>query len=261
MLILVTNDDGILAPGLQILARQMKGLGEVAVVAPAEERSATGHGITVRDPIRIKRMNFEGVNNAWAVMGTPADCVKLAVQELIGKCGLVISGINSGPNLGTDVIYSGTVSAAIEGIVLGIPSIAVSLASDEYGDYGAAAEAAFTLACHLQKKKELLPPDTLLNVNVPPVDKKEIRGFKVTRLGMREYKNVFDRRVDPRGNVYFWLKGDLIPHDEVDPEIDVVAVEQNYVSVSPIHFDLTNYRLINRIKSAGFERLEIKTPG
>lgn len=260
MQILITNDDGIMAPGLQVLARTMSKLGEVLIMAPETERSAAGHGITIWDPIRIKEVSLKGISQAFAISGTPADCVKLAVQEFMPeKCSLVVSGINNGPNLGTDVLYSGTVSAAIEGVILGIPSIAVSLATADCAhDFSAAAEITLQLVKHLCEKKDTLPAGTLLNVNVPPVEKKLMQGIKVTRLGLREYKNVFDKRVDPRGNAYYWLKGDLLPHSERDPEIDVVAVEQNYVSVSPIHFDLTNYRLLNEIKAGGFEKLLLK---
>lgn len=259
MQILVTNDDGIMAPGIQSLARELTKLGQVIIVAPAEEKSAIGHGITIFDPIRIKKLSFPGISHAWAVGGTPADCVKLAVQELLCyDCSLVISGINRGPNLGTDVLYSGTVSAAIEGAILGIPAMAVSLASYEYEDYSRAAKIALLLAERLYQTKELLPPDTLLNVNIPAVSEKEIKGLKITRLGIREYDNVFDKRQDPRGNMYYWMAGDVRPHREIDPDVDIVAVEQNYVSITPIHFDLTNHRIINQIKGMGMESLEIK---
>jgi len=259
MQILVTNDDGILAPGIQELARAMVKLGDVILSAPMEEMSAIGHGITIRDPIRIKTMTFPGISQAWAVGGTPADCVKLAVQELICEnCGLVISGINNGPNLGTDVLYSGTVSAAIEGAILGLPSIAISLASYDSTDYTVAAEVARILAEKVYNNKALIPPDTLLNVNVPAVPLEKLKGFKVTRLGVREYSNIFDKRVDPRGNTYFWLAGDVLPYQEEDPDIDVIAVENNYVSITPIHFDLTNYRIIQQIKDLGIEELKLK---
>jgi len=256
--ILITNDDGILAPGIQELSRSLTGLGEVIISAPMEEKSAIGHGITIRDPIRIKEMTFPGITKAWAVGGTPADCVKLAVQELICEnCSLVISGINNGPNLGTDVLYSGTVSAAIEGAILGLPSIAVSLASYDYADYSTAAEVARILAEKVYQNKELIPPETLLNVNVPAVPREKLQGFKITRLGNREYTNVFDKRQDPRGNTYFWLAGDVVPHQEEDLDIDSVAVEHNFVSITPIHFDLTNYRIIEMIKEMGIEGLKL----
>ena len=254
MRILVTNDDGIRAPGVLTLARRLTKLGQVWLVAPSEEQSASGHGITLVDPIRVKRLNIEDIGEAWAVNGTPADCVKLAIQELVKEpCSLVVSGINNGPNLGTDVLYSGTVSAAIEGAILGIPSMAVSLGEYDYDEYETAAEIAVAVAKQLYLNREEIPPDTLLNVNVPAVARDQIRGCKVTRLGVREYENVFDRRVDPRGNVYYWLKGELVPIRSRDPEIDAVAVGEGYVSISPIHFDLTKYRIINSIKKCGFE--------
>lgn len=254
MRILVTNDDGIRAPGILALARKLTGLGQVLVVAPSKQQSATGHGITIVDPIRVRQVNIEGIGEAWAVGGTPADCVKLAVQELAKEqCSLVVSGINNGPNLGTDVLYSGTVSAAIEGAILGIPSMAVSLGAFDYAGYETAADIALAVAKRLFTNRKEIPPDTLLNVNVPAVERERIRGFRVTRLGEREYDNVFDRRVDPRGNIYYWLKGELIPPRSSDIEIDAVAVEEGYVSISPIHFDLTKYKIINGIKACGFE--------
>jgi len=257
MQILVTNDDGILAPGSQELAKSMAELGDVVISAPIEEKSAIGHGITIRDPIRIKEMKFPRISRAWAVGGTPADCVKLAVQELVcEQCSLVISGINNGPNLGTDVLYSGTVSAAIEGAILGLPSIAISLASYDAEDYSVAAKVARILAERVYQNKELIPPDTLLNVNVPAVPLEELKGFKITRLGTREYTNVFDKRQDPRGNTYFWLAGNVVPIQEDDPDLDVVAVENKYVSITPIHFDLTNYRIMKMIKEMGLEELK-----
>jgi len=254
MQILVTNDDGIMAPGIQALARKMTELGDVILVAPSEEQSASGHGITILDPIPVKQLSFKGIKEAWAVRGTPADCVKLAVQELAkNKCSLVISGINNGPNLGTDVLYSGTVSAAIEGAILGIPSMAVSLGEYDYLEFETAAEIALALARQLYQNRDGIPHDTLLNVNVPALKKEQIKGFKVTRLGVREYENVFDRRVDPRGNIYYWLKGEIIPPRNHDDETDVVAVDDGFVSISPIQFDLTNHRIISKIKNIGFE--------
>ncbi len=258
MQILLTNDDGIMARGLNTLAMKLEKLGEIYVVAPLEERSATGHGITIWDPIRTKEIEMQGAKKAWAISGTPADCVKLGVQEFLKEdCSLVVSGINNGPNLGTDVLYSGTVSAAIEGAVLGIPSIAVSLASFEYNDFETAAEVVCRLVKELMKNKSVIPKDTLLNVNIPAVKKELLKGYKITRLGVREYENVFDRRVDPRGNVYYWLKGEIIPQQDRDPEIDAVAVDNNYISISPIHFDLTDYRIIQSIKKSGLENIKI----
>jgi 5'-nucleotidase len=256
MRILVTNDDGIRAPGVQALAQKMSELGEVALIAPLEEKSAIGHGITIRDPICVHKMKIDGVSQAWGVNGTPADCVKLGLTELfVGKCDLIVSGINNGPNLGTDVLYSGTVSAAIEGVILGVPSMAISLASWDYEDYSVSADIVYTLIEHIFKNKFKLPAGTLLNVNIPPVKKEDIIGYKVTMLGAREYENRFEKRFDPRGNPYYWAVGKLLPFKEKDPDFDVVAVEKNYVSLTPIQFDLTNYKIIQEIKEWGLEKL------
>ena len=258
MRVLLTNDDGIMAPGIQKLAEKMARFAEVVIVAPHEERSATGHGITIWDPIRLKEMTFPGISKAYSISGTPADCVKLAVQELVkDKFDLVISGINNGSNLGTDVLYSGTVSAAIEGAILGIPSIAVSVASHDILEYDTAAEIALLISKSIITNLGSLPTDTLLNVNVPAVGKEDIKGFKITRLGVREYENVFDRRLDPRGNVYYWLKGNVKPHRHGNSEIDIVAIEQNYISLTPLHFDLTDHRVVKQIWARGFENLRL----
>jgi 5'-nucleotidase len=264
MQILVTNDDGIWAPGIQALARKITEVGEVVLVAPLEEKSAIGHGITIRDPIGVRKIKLEGLKQAWGVKGTPADCVKLGLNELAIKnnnrnpedkvCDLVLSGINNGPNLGTDVLYSGTVSAAIEGVILGVPSIAISLASWDYDDYSVAAELVLTLVRHMITHKLVLPLGTLLNVNIPPVKREEIAGFKITTLGIREYENLFEKRLDPRGKPYYWSVGKLLPSQEKDPNIDIVAVEHNYVSITPVQFDLTNYKIIREISSWGFEK-------
>ena len=183
MLILVTNDDGITAAGIKALVESLKKIGDVAVVAPERERSAVGHAITMHKPLRANREKFfgEGID-AWSVNGTPSDCVKLGIEVLAKeKPDLVFSGINRGPNLGTDVLYSGTVSAAVEAVMMGVPSAALSLASYEYEDYGAASEFAVSLALNMYR--EGLEGDTLLNVNVPGVSRDEIKGVRVTRLG------------------------------------------------------------------------------
>jgi 5'-nucleotidase len=252
--ILVTNDDGIWAPGIQTLARKMTEVGDVVLVAPLEEKSAIGHGITIREPIRVKQVKLDHMGQSWGVNGTPADCVKLGLTEIVGKeCDLVISGINNGPNLGTDVLYSGTVSAAIEGVILGVPSLAVSLASWDYEDYSVAAEFVVTLVKHMLKNKLTLPLGTLLNINIPPVKKEEISGFKITTLGTRVYENRFEKRFDPKGRPYYWSVGKLIPSQEKDPNIDSVAIDNKYVSITPIQFDLTNYKIIKEISTWGFE--------
>jgi 5'-nucleotidase len=258
MYILVTNDDGVWAPGVQALARKMTEVGNVVLVAPLEEKSAVGHGITIRDPIQVKELKVEGLSQVWGVNGTPADCVKLGLQELLQhECGLVISGINNGPNMGTDVLYSGTVSAAIEGVIMGVPSLAVSLASWDYEDYSVAAEITLTLVKEIIRRERVLPSGTLLNINIPPVQREEIKGIKITGLGTREYENSFERRLDPRGNPYYWSTGKLLPTQEKNADLDAPAVENNFVSVTPLQFDLTNYQIIKEIKEWGLEKLTL----
>ncbi|MHB1126430.1 MAG: 5'/3'-nucleotidase SurE [Bacillota bacterium] len=257
MRILLTNDDGIAAPGLNALREALCGLAsQLFVVAPERERSATGHGITVHKPLRVEEINY-GENNCqgWSVSGTPADCVKLALDILLpAHPDLVISGINLGANLGTDVLYSGTVSAAIEGLMAGIPSFAVSLTSNKVGsDFSPAA----LFARHLVKilfSREL-PRETLLNVNVPDVDLPgEIKGVKITKLALRRYQNTVEKRLDPRGRAYYWLTGEVFA-PEPDDDADVWAVHEQYISVSPIHFDLTDHRIIEEVRNWGI------TPG
>jgi len=254
MKILLTNDDGIQAEGIQTLRRALAEIAEVTVVAPSYERSATGHGITVHKPIRAEKVKLQGSDgDHWSVVGTPADCVKLALEALLKETpDLVVSGINHGANLGTDVLYSGTVSAAIEGMINGLPSVAVSLYDDSVVDFTFAA--AFTAKlCTLLRLKGF-PPATLLNVNIPGSETHAIKGVRVTKLGSRHYINTVEARKDPRGREYFWLAGDVV-NVEGDGDTDVDAVKNNYVSVSPIHFDLTNYQVIDTVKSWGFESL------
>ncbi|NLO24914.1 MAG: 5'/3'-nucleotidase SurE [Clostridiales bacterium] len=246
MLILVTNDDGIAAAGIKSLANSLKRIGDVAVVAPERERSAVGHAITMHKPLRAKPVGYFGDRTkAWAVNGTPADCVKLGVEALLDKKpDLVFSGINKGPNLGTDVLYSGTVSAAIEAVMLGVPSAALSLASYEYDDFSAASEFALSLADNMYR--EGLEGNTLLNVNVPPVPINEIRGIRSTRLGTRRYKNSFQVRVDPRGQEYYWMSGEAVD-EENDRDCDINLVAENFITITPVHFDLTRFDYIEML--------------
>jgi 5'-nucleotidase len=254
--ILVTNDDGIKAEGIKQLVSALKSLGEIYVIAPESEKSACGHGITVHHPIKVKKIYFSQDIEAWSVSGTPADCVKLGITTLLKvKPDIVVSGINKGPNLGTDVLYSGTVSGAIEGILHGIPAMAISLNSFSSEDFTGAKIVAQKLCQEMLNKN--LAPDTLLNVNVPAISDKEIKGFKVTKLGERKYINNFEHRTDPRGNDYYWLAGQVVPPDKEDEDLDVVAISNNYVSVTPIHFDLTNYRIMKQIKEWGVEKMGI----
>lgn len=254
MKILLTNDDGIQAEGIQTLRRKLSEIADVTLVAPSYERSATGHGITVHKPIRAEKVKLKGSDgDHWSVVGTPADCVKLALEALLKEPpDLVVSGINHGANLGTDVLYSGTVSAAIEGMINGFPSVAVSLYDDAVIDFTFAADFTAKLCTLLQLKG--FPASTLLNVNIPDSDSEGIKGVRITKLGSRHYINTVERRKDPRGREYFWLAGDVI-NEAGDGDTDVDAVKNNFVSISPIHFDLTDYQVINTIKSWGLETL------
>jgi len=248
MRVLLTNDDGIFAEGLQVLARTFENSAETYVVAPDHEQSATGHAITMHRPLRAERVKFmhSPELQAWAVNGTPADCVKLAVEAILPvRPDIVVSGINRGANLGTDVLYSGTVSAAIEGVILGIPAIAVSLTEYREPVYDYAAEFVFRLAETLYKRGA--ESDTLLNINVPGCGRENMKGVAITRLGVRQYKNAFEERTDPRGRTYYWLAGELVDMEDGD-DTDVAAIKNCKISVTPIQHDLTNYGLINKLK-------------
>ena len=251
MLILLTNDDGIQADGLYHLYLACRGLGEVTIVAPDAEQSAVGHAITLSLPLRVKEAERQGRFYGYAVNGTPADCVKIAVRAILKKMpDLVISGINLGPNLGTDVIYSGTVSAATEAAILGIKSIAVSLAAYEKPDFRPAAEFAKELAVWVMKRR--LPKDVLLNVNVPPLPKDKIKGVLWTRQGKCRVTEVFHKRKDPRGRTYYWMSGHVSQNRE-GKEADYSAVQKGYISVTPVHFDLTNYASLRRLRRASIK--------
>jgi 5'-nucleotidase len=245
MRILISNDDGIDAEGINQLRVFLQDEHELYVVAPDRERSATGHKITMDRPLRVKERIYPGSKvMGWAVDGTPADCVKLGLEALLpSPPELVISGINLGPNLGTDVLYSGTVSAAIEGIINGVPSVAISLASYEYSDFS---DAGRLIKEIIAKLGQVMTQGSLLNINVPPC---RPRGIKVTKLGQRRYINIFDKRTDPRGKVYFWMAGEPCDIDEEDPETDVWAIREGYASITPLHFDLTDHNLIFNLKN------------
>ncbi|HIF63672.1 MAG TPA: 5'/3'-nucleotidase SurE [Deltaproteobacteria bacterium] len=232
-MILVCNDDGVHAPGLAALAAALAPLDRVFVVAPDREQSAAGHAITLSRPLRA-----ELLREGWmAVDGTPTDCVNLAVNGLLDeRPWLVVSGINRGANLGDDITYSGTVSAAMEAVLLGIPAIAVSQAGKSNFDYGAAA--CFTANLCRVVKHSGLPDDTLLNVNVPENRKRE--GFVVTRQGRRRYGDAIVEKTDPRGRKYYWIGGDDLGFDD-EPGTDLAAVHAGLVSVTPLHLDLTNH--------------------
>lgn len=243
MRILLTNDDGIYAQGIRALINELNSLAEIYVVSPDRERSGTGHSITVYEPIKVRPMTLPGAKKSWTVGGTPVDCVKLALAKLISEdIDMVVSGINHGSNMGTDVLYSGTVSAAAEGVILGCPALAVSLDSTD-PEWDFTFSSRFTRRL-IQKVIEMKPSrETLLNVNFPAISPDKIKGLRITRLGVRNYDNLFDERQDPRGNTYFWLGGGVVK-EEQEPDSDVAAVQEGYISITPIRLDLTDYQLI-----------------
>ena len=249
-LILVCNDDGIDAEGIQTLAATMDAFGEVYVVAPVNEQSAVGHAITVRDPVRARPWDFEvpsGAATAFGVTGTPADCIKLAVNQLLPrKPDLVVSGINRGPNTAVNVIYSGTVSAATEAAVLGVDSIAFSLCAWEGGHYETAGKIAARIARTVLRSG--LPPGVLLNVNVPSRPLGELRGVVVTRQARSRWEESFSERADPRDQTYYWLTGTFINLDEGE-NTDIEAVENGFVSVTPVQYDLTAHDVLDDLRT------------
>ncbi len=233
MRILVTNDDGIHSEGLHVLAETLKMAGEIIVVAPDRERSSVSHSLTMHRPLRVERIK----ENYYAVDGTPVDCVILGVYMLRPeRPGLIASGINKGENMGEDILYSGTVSAALEGTIIGIPSFAVSTASRRDFKFKGAAEFALRMARFIEKNG--LPRDTLLNINVPNRDADQVRSYRITRQGKRIYGDVVHEKTDPRGRKYYWIGGNEMSFER-EKGTDFEAVSQGYVSVTPLHADLT----------------------
>jgi 5'-nucleotidase len=253
MRLLLTNDDGIDAPGLAALYEGVRGLGEIAVVAPAFERSAVGHAITLSDPLRVNEHSWPDGVRAYGVTGTPADCVKIAVGALMPeRPDLVLSGVNDGANVGTNILYSGTVSAATEAVMLGIPAAAVSLASRHSNNFQPAGRFARRLAELIAEKG--LPPGVSLNANVPPLPEEQIRGVAVTRQGRLRVTEWFDRRIDPRKSTYYWMAGeDVLDESPPDSEFDDAALRAGYISVTPIDFDLTSSDSLDTIKNWPFK--------
>ena len=247
MKILLTNDDGINARGLTTLRESIKEIADVIVVAPETEQSAVGHAITLSDPLRVREVERNGEFIGYAVNGTPADCVKIAVRAILkDPPDMIVSGINLGANIATNVIYSGTVSAATEGTILGIPSIAISLATFVNPDFSFAANFAKRLA--LTTHENGLPDGTLLNVNVPNVASDKIKGVVFTRQGSSRFREEFDKRIDPRGHIYYWQGGEMLFFDE-DSDADSGAIKSDMVSVTPIHYDLTDHKFLEKLKN------------
>jgi 5'-nucleotidase len=242
-IILVCNDDGVRSEGILALAEALRVLGTVYIVAPDRERSAASHALTLAHPLRYEKLG----PRVYAVDGTPTDCVYLAVNGILKKkkIALLASGINKGTNMGDDITYSGTVSAAMEGTILGIPSIAVSLASKKRSQFRDAAE--FSLRVARKVLRHGLPKDTLLNINLPNIPKEEIRGVRVTRQGKRIYENSIVTKKDPRGRKYYWIGGDNPSRVDI-PGSDLEAVEQKFISVTPVHLDFTNYASMSALR-------------
>ncbi|NMC30356.1 MAG: 5'/3'-nucleotidase SurE [Pelolinea sp.] len=248
---LVTNDDGVTAPGLLALTQEIRKLGKVTVVAPDKNWSASGHVKTMNRPLRVKEVLLEDGSRAFASDGAPSDCVALPLLGLLGeKVDFVVSGINPNANLGHDVTYSGTVTAAMEGTISNIPSIAISLDAPEYHngplDYRAAAQVARVVAEKVIENR--MPSNVLLNVNVPYLPFEEIKGFRVTRQGLRVYRDELVRREDPRGHPYYWIGGDA-PLGVPEEGTDVGALSSGFVSITPISMDLTAYDCLKHFES------------
>ncbi|MBW7889342.1 MAG: 5'/3'-nucleotidase SurE [Bacteroidetes bacterium] len=245
--ILVSNDDGIDSAGIHSLVKALSELANVIVVAPETQQSAVGHAITVHRPLRVKEYKRDEKFFGYAVDGTPADCIKLAAHHLLEKKpDLIVSGINHGSNTAISVIYSGTVSAATEGTILGIPSFAISLTSfDTTADFSTAADFSKQLSRLVLEKG--LPKGTLLNVNVPPLQKKDIKKVVITRQGKSFWDNEFESRRDPDNREYFWLKGELIELDNEEDSDQKVILDGN-ISITPIQYDLTNNTFLKQLR-------------
>ncbi|QAT43906.1 5'/3'-nucleotidase SurE [Aminipila luticellarii] len=254
MNILVANDDGIKAKGIFELVKALSEVAQVYVCAPHVERSAAGHSITVREGLEAKEVPYENAELALEINGTPADCVKLGVLLMKDrgiKIDMIFSGINHGGNLGTDTHYSGTVSAAIEGCICGIPSVAVSVDNHRPQHFEVAAELAVQT---LMKSIGRLDGKTVLNINVPDVPKEELKGVKITTLGPREYDGWFQSKiVGKAGASQYWYSGKPVVYDNLPEHYDVIAVQDGYASITPLHYDFTNYELVEEVKSWGIQ--------
>ena len=244
-LILACNDDGIRSEGLRALVKSLEAVGDVVVVAPDRERSAVGHALTLMRPLRV-----ELVDAGWySVDGTPTDCVTLAVMELLGRRpNLVAAGINHGTNLGDDVTYSGTIASAIEATLQGLPAFAISVEGKGQFDFRVAATCARRLAEEILRRG--LPQGTLLNVNVPNLSSEAVRGWAVTHQGRRVYGETVHRKVDPRGHAYYWIGGASATW-ECGDGTDYEAVQDGWISVTPLHLDLTNHGALDELRSWG----------
>ena len=243
MRILCTNDDGFLATGLTVLTRAARALGTVAVVAPDREQSATSNSLTIHYPLRSRRTS-DGV---FVVDGTPTDCVILAVNALLdARPDVCLAGVNHGSNMGEDVLYSGTVAAAMEATVLGVPAVAISYTGEDFESIESWESTLTSLLTQLARSTDF-PDSTLLNVNLPPVTPDEVKGVRITSLGQRRYSDSLTRAADPSGKEYFWIGGGATTW-RGSKDSDFRAVEESFISVTPLHLDLTNYRIIEEIR-------------
>lgn len=243
-LILVTNDDGVHAPGIKILYGAMQAIGQAVMIAPEQDASASGHSLTMKRPLRVKRLQPD----IYTIDGTPTDCVTIGIGKVLNrKPDLVVSGINPGPNLGDDINYSGTVSAAKEGTLLGVPSLAVSLvAQNGASHYDTAAAFAARLAAAILEQG--LPRDTLFNVNVPDRPAAAIKGACFTRQGRRIYDDAIKETFDPWGNKHFWIGGGT-PYWDEGVDTDAQTVLAGLISITPLHLDMTNHEALARLKT------------
>jgi len=255
MRILLTNDDGIYAPGIFALYEALKTEYDVYVVAPESEMSAVGHAITLTMPLRVQQVKRNGAFFGYAITGTPADCVKIAVQELLERPpDIILSGINPGANVGVNILYSGTVSAATEGAFLGFRSAAISLNTRENPDFRFAARFSKEIIRFITENN--LRGGTALNVNIPAVPPEEISGVCITSQGTARFRECFERRKDPRGNVYYWLSGET-PVEDSNPDTDSVALKENKITITPVHYDLTCDEELKRLKECILPSLSI----
>ena len=246
MKILVTNDDGIYSSGIFALWNIAKEFGDVSVIAPINEKSAVGHGITISNPIYVREIEREDGFKGHAVYGTPADCVKIGIKSLLtSNPDLILSGINIGSNLGNNIIYSGTVAAAIEGATLNIPSIAISVDTFRPGNFSTSKIVVRKIIKFIEKNT--IPSGTILNVNIPDCEPNELRGYKITVQGNQYFEDDFDKRNDPRGREYYWMTGEIIDNDK-DLKYDGFAVSNGYASITPIHFMMTNTSFLDELE-------------
>lgn len=251
MKILLSNDDGVMAEGIKALTSELSKEHDVYVIAPDRERSAAGHSLTLHTPIRVEELESKfGAKRIWITSGTPGDCVKIGINAILTedeKPDLIISGINHGPNLGTDILYSGTVSCAMEGAMMGYPSIAVSLASMSCEPALFKNVAVFMLKFVHRIKEFPFPKKTILNINVPGLMPEDLAGIAITRLGGKMFTDEYDKRIDPRGKVYYWMAGELIKHCD-DDDSDINALKWNKVSITPITFEMTLENVIPELE-------------